>query len=60
VNSIEGINADNKLRVLINHIDSTVNEYISKNETYDAAAVLRNIYLKTVNEVFARYHFATS
>ena len=60
VENIEGITDENKLKVLINHLDSAVFEYISDIETYDAAlTTLRNVYVKPTNEVFARYRLAT-
>ena len=52
VENIEGITDENKLKVLINHLDSAVVEYISDIETYDAAlTTLRNVYVKPTNEV---------
>ena len=59
VDDIEGITDENKLKVLMNHLDSAVFEYISNIETYDAAlTTLRNVYVKPTNEVFARYRLA--
>ena len=53
VNSIENNSEENKLNVLINHVDASVYEYFSEAQTYDAA--LRSVFNKPVNEIFARY-----
>ena len=40
----------------MNHVDTSVYEYLAEAETYEAAAtILHNIYIKPINEIFARY-----
>ena len=60
INSIEGVSEKNKLNILINHVDTSVYEYISEAETYEAAiTILHKIYIKPINEIFARYRLTT-
>ena len=57
--TIEGDNL-NKLNVLINFLSAEVYEFISKAQSYeDARNTLKSIYVKTPNEVFARYQLYT-
>lgn len=50
----------NKLQLLVNHVSPDVFTYIEDCETYDAAIeVLKNIYVKPPNTVFARHLLAT-
>ena len=56
INSIEGVSEENKLNILVNHVDTSVHEYISEAETFEAAiTILHNIYIKPISEIFARY-----
>ena len=49
-----------KLTTLMNYVESNVFEYIEDCDTYDAAVTaLKNIYVKPVNEIYARYQLAT-
>ena len=49
-----------KLTTLVNYIAANVYEYIADSETYDDAInTLTNIYVKPVNEIYARYKLAT-
>ena len=57
--TIEGDNL-NKLNVLINFLSAEVYEFISEAQSYeDARNTLKSIYVKTPNEVFARYQLYT-
>ena len=60
INSIEGVGEENKLNILINHVNTSVYQYISEAETYEAAiTILHKIYIKQINEIFARYRLTT-
>ena len=59
INSIEGVSEENKLNILINHVDTSVYEYISEAETYETTRILHKIYIKPINEIFARYQLTT-
>lgn len=60
IESFEEILKANRLSILFNHVDSSIYEYISKANDYAAAVqILRNLYVKPVNEVFARYQLHT-
>ena len=60
VECFEEISEVNKLRLLFNHVDSSIYEYISEANDYEAALViLRDLFVKPVNEVFARYQLHT-
>lgn len=49
-----------KLRLLINYLSADIYDYVSECGTYnDAIGVLRGIFVKPVNEVFARHKLAT-
>ena len=49
-----------KLKVLVNYVTPRVYETISESSTYeDAIAVLKALYVKTPNEVYARHLLAT-
>lgn len=49
-----------KLRILTNCISHNVYEYVSLSGTFnDAISILKTIYVKPVNEVFARHKLAT-
>ena len=53
---MEGVSEENKLNILINHVDTSVYKYISKAEIYEAAiTILHSIYIKPINKIFARY-----
>ena len=57
--TIEGDNL-NRLNVLINFLSAEVYEFISEAQSYeDARNTLKSIYVKTPNEVFARYQLYT-
>ena len=57
----EGDPPVNKLRLLINSIDFKVYDYIEDCETYERAIeVLKSIYVKRPNTVFARHLLATA
>ena len=57
--SITGENV-NKWGILINFVSPTVYEYIAECATYDTAiALLKELYVKPKNEVFARHSLAT-
>ena len=46
--------------ILINYVSSDVYELFSKSETYDEAlTLLISLYVKTPNEIYARYALAT-
>ena len=52
--------SDKKLEVLMNYVAANVFEYIHDCDTYDQAIeTLKNIYVKPVNEIYARYKLAT-
>jgi len=54
------ITAQDKLDILISLLDSTVYEYIRECSTYDdAMACLDNVFVKPVNEVYARHRLNT-
>ena len=56
IGSIKEITNENKLNVLINHIDSATYKLVSDCESYDeAVTTLRNIFVKPTDEIFARY-----
>ena len=60
IESFEEMSAANKLNILFNHVDSSIYEYISEANDYAAAVqILRNLYVKPVNEAFARYQLHT-
>ena len=60
INSIDRITEQNKLNILINHVDATIYELISKIDTYaEAVATLHKIYVKPSNVIFARYLLST-
>ena len=51
---------DTKLITLINYVATNVYEYIADCSTYDDAIdTLTKIYVKPVNEIYARYRLAT-
>ena len=46
INSIEEVSEENKLNILINHVDTSLYEYISEAETYEAAiTILHKIHI---------------
>ncbi len=50
----------NKLNVLINYVSSDVYQLFCDAATYDEAInLLKNLYVKTPNEIFARHKLAT-
>ena len=50
----------NKLHVLINYVTSDVYQLFCEAETYDEAiTLLKTLYIKTPNEIFARHKLAT-
>ena len=58
--SLNNVEAAGKLRLLINHVSSTVYEYISECSTYDdALKTLKDLYDKPCSEVFARHKLLT-
>ena len=59
--SLAGERRTNKLEVLVNCVSHRVFEYIADCDLYDEAiTVLRNLYKKAPNEVFARHLLATA
>lgn len=55
LNAIE-LHEPNKLNTLINHIDPSIYEYIAECDEYEVAIeILRNMYVKPKNEIFARH-----
>ena len=59
--SIDNVTEDQKLNILINHVDSTTYEYISEAENYASAIeTLKKVFVRPSNEVFARHLLATS
>lgn len=53
-------NEQEKLRLLINHVSSSIYDYISEVENYnEAVTILNNVFVKPINEVFARHQLAT-
>lgn len=49
-----------KLKILINHISADIDDYISNCETYnDAIKTLESVYIKPINEIFARHKLST-
>ena len=55
-----GDNAPNKLNVLVASVSHSVYDYIEDCTTYDdAIAILRAVYVKPKNEIFARHLLAT-
>ena len=60
INCIDGVTYENKINIHINHVDTSVYESISEAETYEAAIrILHNVYIKQINENFARYQITT-
>ena len=60
-NFITSLPAPNKLNLLINHVDSSVYEFITDCVEYNAAKeTLKNLYIKPRNEIFARHLLASS
>lgn len=56
----KSIKDEDKLKLLVNFVSSSVYEYISEAKTYnDAIKSLENIYIKPTNEVFIRHLLAT-
>ena len=52
--------SDKKLEMLMNYVAANVFDYIHDCDTYDnAIETLTNIYVKPVNEIYARYRLAT-
>ena len=50
----------NKFKVLANYVSPQIYDYISDKTTYeDAIAVLKSLYVKPINEIFARHLLAT-
>lgn len=62
-NFIEAVNATEskkQLNILINYVSPTIYGFISECSTYEEAlAILKKIYVKPRNEIFARYSLAT-
>lgn len=59
LSSIDTVESD-KLKILINFVSPSVYEFISECNTYeDAIEVLKTIYVKPVNEIFARHKLKT-
>ena len=59
--SLAGERRTNKLKALVNCVSHRVFEYIADCNSYDEAiTVLRNLYKKGPNEVFARHLLATA
>lgn len=57
---LSGDSAPDKLKLLINHVSPAVYNYISACTTFtDAIEVLKAVYVKPTNEVFARHRLAT-
>ena len=55
-----GARAPDKFRTLVNHVSPSVFEYIEDATSYDdAVKILKDLYTKTPNEIFARYLLAT-
>ena len=55
-----GENAPNKFRTLVNYVSHNVCDYIEDCADYDSAIeTLTQLYIKTPNEIFARYLLAT-
>lgn len=53
-------NEEEKFRLLINYISPSIYEYVSQCKTYnEAVAILKSIFVKPVNEVFARHKLFT-
>ena len=54
------LSQSDKLELLINHISPDVFENISDCENYDSAIdILKSLYIKPVNRIFARYQLST-
>ena len=61
IRTFTGFSKENKLNILIDHVDTSVYECISEAEPYEAAiTILHNVYIKPINENFARYRLTTS
>ena len=60
INKLGEVSAEDKLNLLINHIDATVYELISEAPDYDdAIKLLTNIYARASSPIFVRYALKT-
>ena len=57
--SVDNVTEDQKLNILINHVDSTAYEYVSEAANYASAIeILQKVFVRSANEVFTRHILA--